>query len=126
MFGIHRAGHCQLAPHERRRRFGGRIQGAFAQDNGRDVRPLKTGEARRLAGPVAPALPERKVVELPALAADHRLDFAMQAFVCTAGDPYAVLTLRTFEEIRFAHVSEIQRGLPKNKQRFSSSMNYEG
>ena len=116
MLGICRASHFHIVPHERCQRFGGWRHGTLAKNHRRNIRPLETWEPDDLRGIAATPLLERDVVELPALVADHRLDFAMQASVCTAGDLNAVLTLRTFEEVRFAHMFEIQWSRSNDKR----------
>lgn len=108
MPGIDWTGRFGLAPDQRRRLLGGGIYRAVDQNGGRNFRPVKSGEADDVLGVGPPALPFEDVVQLAAIAADHRLDFTMQTAIGAAGDVCAVLALRTFKEVRIAHLLEIQ------------------
>ncbi len=110
VLGLHRAGQSfAVIPDERRERFRRRVQGALPQNDGRDFGPVKPGEFDQLRRIRPAALPDKHIVQFPAIPADDRLDDAMQAAIGSARDFGAVLAVRTFKDIGFAHGLEIPR-----------------
>lgn len=108
MLRLDRAGRFSLAPNQRFGRLRRRIHGASAQNHRRNFGPVKAGKPDQIHGVRPPPLPDKNVEQLPAIAADDCLNLAMQSAVGPAGNLCAVLTLRAYEKIRFAHAIGIQ------------------
>ena len=60
-----------------------------------------------------PPLTRKHVIQFATIAADHRLDDTMPAAVRAAGNFGAVLALRTFKQVGFAHAFQI---LPRGEK----------
>jgi len=103
MFGFDRAEQFRFPPNQRSKRFLRRIKSAFTQDNRRNIRPVKARKLDPVNRVRPPSLPDKHIIQLAAIATDDRLNLAMPAAVRTAGNFRAVMALRTFEEVRFAH-----------------------
>jgi len=104
---FHRAGQFVVAPDQWRGRFRRRVHGAFTQNHRRQIGLVEAGKFNLIQGVLAPPLSREHIVQLPAITADDGLNFAMHAAIRATRDFYAVLALRTFEEVRFAHELEI-------------------
>jgi hypothetical protein len=84
MVRLHRTDRFGASPDERREWFRRRVNRALAQDHRGNIRPLEAGEFARMDGAQPLLLPGKHVIQLPAITAQDRLNFAMQAAIHAA------------------------------------------
>ena len=117
VFRFHRAGRFHVTPDQGRQRLGRGRYRTLAENRRRNLRPIKAGKADEIPR-IGPApLPGEDIIQLPAIAADDRLNLAVQAGVRPTRNPGLVLALGTFKEIGLAHTSQIQPPAGKFKPR---------
>ena len=97
MLNLHRTSWLKLMPDQPP------TGGPVPQYHRRDFRPEKTGKFDFFHRTLTPTQSGKDIQQFPAVAAHHRLHFAMKAAVRSARNVRAVMTIGTFKVMRPAH-----------------------